>query len=349
MKNNSSKTSQLDAMLDHALSNTKRLDYATPGGIRPGTVYAYSATAPEGQAFAMANESRLAEDHYRQPLVDYIAGHSDDQGTRAQLERLFPSVEVSRLFTYKSVPNAEAFLSESDDIRAVGSDFKKILETRDNVPAQTHNKGLMIRLDKDSGITPNLERVALRLANRLELNDLRRGISALLAIDNTGTNKTWNSSAVPDGDMASLIASAGDDSGFDANTLVIGQGAWLLRYSALLAQSTSGGFAANMTPDQLGAILGVDQLVRVKQRYATSKAATSKTRVLANYVIATYIEPMPMKDDPSAIKRFVSPTDQGGELAVHVVEETKWVDVIVEHYSNIIATVSEGTKRLNIS
>lgn len=320
------------------------LETATPGAsdVRPGRVYA-----------CLPNEARLTESHYQQPLVDYVAGHSDAQGTRATLEKLFPKVEVARRFEYKKQPNSEAFLSESDDIRAIGADFKRIEIKGESQTEKTHNKGLMIRLDKDNypiGSAGLNERIAAKLADRLLLNDLRRGISALLAIDGTGTAKTWNTSANPDGDVATLIASAGDDSGLDPNTIVYGRGAWLKRYSGLLAQATAGAFAgAMMTPDALAAVLGVDNVVVVNHRYATKKTATTKTAVLNNYVIATYLEPSPMLDDPSSVKRFVSPTDQGGDLAVHVIETAKFVDIIVEHYSNIIATVSEGTLRYNIS
>ncbi len=345
MKNNSSQQAALDAALSN-VAQAAPLDYGSPGGsLRPGTLYAYNA--------ALSNESRLTEAHYQQPLVDYVAGHSDSQGSRELLDRLFPRVDVGRRFEYKKQPNSEAMLSEDDDIRTIGSDFKRIEVKGESVVAKTYNKGLMIRLDKDNypiGSATTNERIAAKLMERLYLNDLRRGLAALLAIDGTGTAKTWNSSAVPDGDVASLIASTGDGSGTDPNVIVYGRGAWLLRYSALLAQSTAGGFAgAMMTPEQLAGILGVDSAVVVKQRYATAKTATSKTRVLNNYVIATYIEPSPMVDDPSSVKRFTSPVDQGGDLAVHVIDTPKFVDIIVEHYSYLVATVSEGTKRLNIS
>lgn len=345
MKNNSSQQA-IDHMLDAALSNAK-LEFGTPGGsLRPGTVYAYSA--------AMSNESRLTESTYQQPLVDYVVGASDSQGSKELLDRLFPSVEVGDRFEYKKQPNAEAFLSEDDDIRAIDSDFKRIKIEGDTVLGATKNKGLLYRLDKKNypvaGMMQTQERVAAKLLDRLYLNELRRGITALLAIDGTGTAKTWNSSAVPDGDVASLIAAAGDVGGLDPNVVIYGRGAWLLRYSGLLAQNTAGGFAgASMTPEMLAGVLGLDSVEIVKQRYATSKGAATKTRLLNNYVIATYIAPNPLLDDFSSVKRFVSPTEFGSDVAVHVQENIKWVDIVVEFNSTINATVTEGTKRLNIS
>ena len=55
-------------------------------------------------------------------------------------------------------------------------------------------------------------------------------------------------------------------------------------------------------------------------------------------------------DDPTCLKRFVSPVEGGGLLRVYVQQiSAKLVDVTVEHYSNIIATASIGYLRLNIS
>lgn len=344
----------IDAVLANIDGNSFPREFraASPSAdLRPGTVYGI-----------LANESRLEESHYQQPLVDYVAGSRDAQGTQAALDELFPAVTTGRRFEYKKGTTAEAVLSESDDIRAIGADFKRVEYTGESVQQSTKNKGLMIRLDKDnypiagamgdpaSARYNTAQTVAARLTARLLLNDLRRGLTALLAVDGTGTAKTWNASGTPDADVVALIDSAGDLGGNQPNTVVFGNGAWTKRFLAATATTAPGqGSLALLTPDQLANLYQVDRVHVSKQRYSTAKSDSAKTKALGAYVIATYIAPMPMLDDPSAVKRFVSPTDQGGLVGVHVIESAKFIDVIVEHYSQIDAIVTTGTKRLNIS
>lgn len=318
-------------------------ELAIPGGdgVKPGKVFA-----------CLPNEARLTESNYQQPLTDYVIGWTDSQGTEETLNKLFPIVDVGRRFEYKALMNGEAFLSESDDIRAIGSDFKRVRTEGESVESSTQNKGLMIRLDKDNfpinsqGIR---ERMAARLKDRLLLNDLRRGVGILLGI-NAGTSKTWTTTQDPDADMHDLIEAAGLQSGLDPNTLVIGRNPWSKRFKCYRAQNNAGAYgSAALTPDQLSDLLQIDNVSVLKQRYATQKTATSKTVMLGDYVVATYIEQNPMLDDPSSMKRFVSPTEQGGQWATYVIESAKFVDIIVEHYSRISQTASVGTKRYNIS
>jgi hypothetical protein len=54
------------------------------------------------------------------------------------------------------------------------------------------------------------------------------------------------------------------------------------------------------------------------------------------------------KDDPSNVKRFWTPTS-AGVVAVYREEFPKYVDITVEHYSNIVVTSTLGIEMLTIS
>ena len=53
-------------------------------------------------------------------------------------------------------------------------------------------------------------------------------------------------------------------------------------------------------------------------------------------------------DDPSNVKRFWTPTDSG-KVRVYREVHAKYIDISVEHYSNIILTSSLGPQMLTIS
>lgn len=324
------------------------------GAISAGVMLANDlGTSNQPGQIYLANAARFDETYYSEPLTTYIVGWKDPNDIKGTLDFISPEVTVGRRFEYKAHKNAEEFLSETDDIRGIGSDFKRVEYRGDDVTQKTINKGLTIRLDLDQ--YPNIDQaqqIAVeRLTRRLYRNDLRRAVAAAVAAAGNGSNLTWNTTAGkdPDQDMLTALIAANDDSGIRPNRLLFGEIAWNKRGLSHRAQNTAGGFAsAMMTPDQLAGILGVEKIKVSRERYQT--AATTKSKVVGDVVLGFYAEDGVGIDDPTCLKRFVSPVEGGGLLRVFVQQiSAKLVDVTVEHYSNIIATASIGYSRLNIS
>lgn len=76
---------------------------------------------------------------------------------------------------------------------------------------------------------------------------------------------------------------------------------------------------------------------------------SSKTAILGNEVYMFYARNGVMKDEPSNIKRFVTPVDGGSMFRVYVDERSKFSDITVEHYSNIVVTSTIGISKLVVS
>ena len=187
----------------------------------------------------------------------------------------------------------------------------------------------------------------MRLKTRLFRNDLRRAVAILLAIDSSGTNKTWGASGTPDKDLLAAIIAAGDSAGINPNRLLFGSAAWQLRYGSYEAQATAGAFAGlALTPDQVAKKLGLSGGLVSNERYQS--AAATKTKVVGSYAVVYFGEDGVGKDDPSSVKRFVTPAGPEG-VRVFRKEEDKFIDITVELYSNIVNTSALGTAKLNIS
>ena len=75
----------------------------------------------------LANASRFTEAFFSEPLTTFAVGFKDPADVMAELDFLAPRVPVSRRFEYAADVNAEEFYSESDDVRSIGSDFKKVI------------------------------------------------------------------------------------------------------------------------------------------------------------------------------------------------------------------------------
>ncbi len=295
----------------------------------------------------LANEARFTSATFSQPLTTFSTGWKDDSNTLALLNFIAPEVVVGRRFEFKKATNAEMLLSETDDVRAIGSPFKRVEYTGSTVNEKTLNKGLTIRIDKDEMVDGDEERAVMRLKGRLFRNDLRRAVAILLAIDSGGTNKTWGSTGTPDKDLLGAIIAAGDSAGINPNRLLFGAAAWQLRYGSLEAQATAGAFAGlALTPDQVAQKLGLSGGRVSNERYQSS--ATAKTKVVGSYAVVFFGEDGVGKDDPSNVKRFVTPVGPEG-MRVYRDEKDKYVDITVEHYSNIVSTSSVGVAKLNIS
>jgi hypothetical protein len=324
---------------------------------------AASAIRP-GQIYALANDdSRFAETFFSEPLTTFAVGYKDPNDIEGALEFFSPKVIVpGRLFEWKKWSNAEEFYQETDDVRAIGADFKRVEYTGIDQTGKTLNKGLMMIIDLDQVPLqmPGWEqRFVAKLIRRLLRNDLYRSI-AILAAAAANTAKNWNSSADPDSDVVQQGVVSADAQGFQFNRVGYGHTAWAQRFLSLRANNNAAKFAtAGMTVAELAPILGVDQVYVSRERYQSTKAA--KSQVVGNLVLMFTAMAGQDIEDPSNIKRFVSPppnvmTNTGGadvqrptgalDINVYMRQiSAKKVELTVEHYSNIILTSSLGIEK----
>lgn len=284
-----------------------------------------------------ANEDRFTSTFFSEPLTAFAVGWKDAEDLRSLLEAIAPAVPVGRRFEFKKADNAQVFLSETDDVRAIGSAFKRVDYTGTSINEKTYNKGLTVRVDHDDEVGDDWqERYTQLLIQRLLRNEIRRAISVL---DTAATSlaKTWDSSADPDKDLRDALVLAADKSGIYPNRVLFSEGAWNLRMDAYAAQDNARSHASYaMTPEQLAGKLMVDSVTISKARYQTTTTAKGKV-VTTNTVYEYYALGGAHKDEPSNIKRFVTPAG-GSDFRVYVREHEKFTDITVEHYSNIVIT-----------
>lgn len=322
---------------------------ADNGNMRPNVIY-------------LANESRLSDSYFSEPLTTYATGWRDRSGLKESLDFIAPEVPVTRRFDFKKASNSDEFLSETDDVRAIGADFKRVEYKGEEVTAKTLNKGLAYRFDRDEDALPGWrERIVRRLLDRINRNELRRAVVALMAIDSGGTNKTWNATATPDPDILAAVLAAGDSAGIDPNRMVAGVGAWQKRYAGYSDSDKAGAFAGLM--EEIGSVarkLGLDDGRLIRGRYRLENVP-AKARIFNDNVIVFHGQDDVGRDDPTNLKRFVTPLNmagddrgeggqQGGLVRVYEIEVgAKFIDIIVECYSNVITTSTVGVAKLNIS
>jgi hypothetical protein len=295
-----------------------------------------------------ANEASFAETFASQPLTTFVAGLPAEAGVQEMLDYIAPPVPCARRFEYRGFGTTQQMLSETDDIRAIGANFKAVEFKGDLTSSRTVNKGLAFIGDLDVlGEIPNWEQLyAGWLRGRILRNDLRRAFTALLAL-HAGTTAKWLTAPVtdPDTDLLDLVESVGDSVGLEANAMVFGSQAWNSRVKNLRSTDKAGGFASSMwAPNQVGEWLGLAEGARKStHRYATGTG--DKTRMLGSYVVAFLRSSSPVMEDPSSLKRFVTTT--GGAFQVYRRElSAKLVEISVGHYSNIVGVGS--ARRLNV-
>jgi hypothetical protein len=309
------------------------------GQIQPGQV-------------CLANESRFNSAFFSEPLTAYATGWRDPNGTEALLDFIAPPVQVGRRFEFKKAENAEAFLLDADDLRAIGSDFKSVEYKGSTQNEKTPNKGLTARIDLDLvGEMPNWrELYTARLLQRLIRSELRRAMDTILAAA-TNTAKTWDTTAGkdPDQDILTELLATVDAMGLRANRVVFGDVAWNKRLLTHRAQSTAGGYAsAGLTPAELAGFLGVEGIRISRERYQSS--ASAKSKIVPDVVLLFYALDGATPDDATHAKRFWSAVEGGGKYRVYEQQTSaKIVDLTVEHYSTVVVTSSVGLRKLTIS
>lgn len=149
--------------------------------------------------------------------------------------------------------------------------------------------------------------------------------------------------------MTNELITAATASGIRPNRIGYGDTAWSKRQLSHRAQNNAGGYAsAGMTPEQLAAYLAVDQVLISKERYQST--ASAKAEIVNNLVLMFEACSGADVDDPSNIKRFVSPVEGGGDLRVYLqqVSAKIWA-LTVEHYSNIVITSTLGIRQFTVS
>ena len=310
-----------------------------------------------GQIY-MANASRFIEDTFSEPLTAYSVNWTDGAGLKDTLEFLAPMVPASRRFEFMRFNNAEAFMSEFDDIRAIGQNFKMIEYSSEKVLQKTLNKGLMVRVDEENvEDQPNWrERYTGMIMNRLTRNELRRATAMLIAAG-TSTAKTWSSGAVdPDQDLLDAVeAFAGstgvNGAGIHPNRAVIGSSAWAKRRKGYALQNVAGAYAGvPKTPAELAETVLLEEVLISRERYQSANATPAKSQIVGNYAVVFLARKGMSLDDPSTIKRFVSATNGGTPFRVYEQRiNAHTVEISVEHYSNIIVTSTLGVQTLAIS
>jgi hypothetical protein len=393
MKSTSYKVGQVKARIEQefetfarsslALSNSveglERFPEMPAGGnIKPGRIYSLSdedakmlfPTDSAGMPLRLrdsqgrkilANEERFTASYYSEPLTTYAVGWTDPEDLDKLIDFIAPRVPVGRRFEFKSAVNVEAFLSELNDDRPIGSEFKEIEFKGSTVLSKTVNRGLRYRLDLDeegAGILTE-ELIVSRILQRLKRNTYRRAISTLLAAAaaaNTGKVWTYNSSTnptpQPDEDIRTLIQTTQVTSGVFPNRLLIDLKSWNIRKAAYAAQALAAGaiYGYGRTVDDVVADQSVDGMMVSKALYQSAEWVTpTKSYVLPQNVVAFFAQDNPTRDDPTNLKRFVTPVADGDFRVYRQPVGAKFVDISIEHYEMIQQTATVGIGELTIT
>ena len=311
-----------------------------------------SKEATRGGAIGLANEAAFGNSFLSQPLTTFSVGWlRDNTALLSLLEFLAPEVRTSRRFEYKKANAKDGFIAceNGEDIRALYSEFKRIQSTGTVVDSKTLHKGLSKIIDADeSKDDPMAEETAVGvLTGALIRAEILRAIALLVAAA-TNEGKTWSTGADADLDLIAAVSAGGDAAGLDPNRILFGRTAWQNRLKGLRALETAGGFAsAGLSPEALASWLGIDSAMIAKERY---QAGSGKSALVTNNIVLAFNAIAGgSKEDPSNIKRFVTPSE-GGQFRVFRRElSSDLVEVTVSHYSNIVLTASNGVREITVS
>lgn len=295
-----------------------------------------------------ANENRFSAGNYSEALTAFTVGWKSPDNLGEMLDFIAPPVPVGRRFEFKSSDNAQAFYSESDDVRSVGAEFKRVRYDGSSVNEKTLNKGLTIRVDHDEIADDDWqERYVQMLLQRLLRNELRRAVSALETIATLSAEVDWKSNSNPDADIRAMLLEAGDDSGVRPNRLLLGESAWDMRMTCLEKQNSAVAFKGSaMAQEELAQKFLLDGCKVMSARYQVSP--TAKSQIAGRNVYAFFAQNSVSKDEPSNLKRFYTPMEEGSPFRVYCDETAKYTDITVEHYSSIVATSSLGVRKISV-
>lgn len=307
---------------------------ADNGSLRPGVI-------------ASANAARYDTANLSTPLTAYAVGFMNTLKVRDELNFIAPVVPTARRFSFRKIGENQAFISEDDDIRAVNAKFKTVEFTGEEIDSKTINKGLAVVIDEDDRQISDEQTVAY-LLRRLFTNEQRRAISVLDSIDSSAA-VVWNPASPTNAisDLRNMVDASHLASGIYPNRMILGSQANTYLFSVLQAKD---GPVANVTNlKQVTEHLMLEEARMISNVYATKKGTGNKTAILGNVIYCYYAADGLTPEDPSAIKRFVSPTSAGGDYAVYIEKSTKFTTITVEHYSRVIATGSLGVQKRTVT
>ena len=352
--------------LANAIDGEGELPAFTGGSdIKPGKIYGLSnedaANLPPIGLSLLGNEERFTAAYYSEPLTQYAVGWTDPENLEALYNFIAPPVPVGRRFEYKLAVNVEAFLSEIDDERQIGSDFEQAEYKGATSYNKTANRGLKYRLDLDeegAGILTE-ELIVSRLLQRLKRNIYRRAVLTMLNLSaSSNTNVTWtynvgtNPTPQPDEDIRSLIQTTQLTSGVFPNRLLIDLKSWNIRKKSYAQQALAAGaiYGYGRTVDDVVADQSVDGMMVSKALYQSAEwVSPTKSYILPQNCVAFYAQDNPTRDDPTNLKRFVTPVADGDFRVYRQPVGAKFVDISVEYYDVIVQTATVGIGQLTVS
>ena len=295
-----------------------------------------------------SNENRFTAGNFSEALTDFATGWMKNDNFSELLDFIAPPIPVGRRFEFKRSDNAQAFYSDNDDVRSIGAEFKRVRYDGSSVNEKTLNKGLTIRIDHDEVSDEDWqERYVQMLLQRLLRNELRRAITALDSIAKDTSNASWTENENPDADIRNILIDAGNESGVRPNRLLFGEIAWDMRMSCLEKQNSAVAFKASaMAQEELASKFLLDGCKVMSARYQVSPS--TKAQIAGKNVYAFFAQNTISKDEPSNLKRFYTPMEDGSQFRVYCDENAKYTDITVEHYSSIVATSNLGVRKLSI-
>lgn len=311
-----------------------------------------------GEIIAFSNDGNLDAVQLNQPLNEFVAKTVEKEGMLEELNALAPIVPVGRRFSWLKADQLQDFQQDSgnnQDVRQIGEDFATQQWTGTQVLGETINKGLRIKLDHDqNGRDPSVQQTWVKnLTDRLIRSEMLRVVSVLstnsVASTYSSGSINWgktNTTADPDNDLMQLLQESGDSRGIDSNLVMMAGTNWTNRFSAL-ANTVNPALTTTrtLTPEQLAAILNVDDIHVSKRRYqfsvTTSSGAQTKKQILGSNIYFYYAQKGATTMDPSNIKRFTTAAD-GLPFRVYTETRGKFTIIQVEHYSTTICTSTLG-------
>ena len=120
-----------------------------------------------------------------------------------------------------------------------------------------------------------------------------------------------------------------------------------MRMSCLEKQNSAVAFKGSaMAQEELANKFLLDGCKVMSARYQTSPSA--KAQIAGRNVYAFFAQNAISKDEPSNLKRFYTPSEDGAQFKVYCEETAKYTDITVEHYSSIVATSNLGVRKLTV-
>lgn len=306
----------------------------------------------------LANEAAVSNEFLSEALTQFSVGWKSPDG---ELEALLAAltgepVTVPKRFSFKKADNAKSFaaVENDEDVRAIGADFKRVSLPGTTVDAHTVSKGLTMRVDRDElNDDPEAEEKAVAYLRTVLLRgEIVRSFTGLsgAATGGNAVSKTWGTgadAADADADVIAHLQVCANDSGLLPNTAYYGATAWQKRFTTLRASSNSTVAAGSLlTAEQVAAMMAIKRVHIVNERF---QGASGKQTLLTNNLVLLFnAQRSGIKDDPSNIKRFVTPV-AGTAFAVFREEHAAGVDVTVAHQSLIAITSSLGVGKITVS